>query len=64
VTSGNMALSVGRGVALAYLPPALAADGTRVAVDVRGRSLDARVTRPPFWRQGTVRAAVQAVGEG
>jgi glycine cleavage system T protein (aminomethyltransferase) len=57
-TSGNMALSLGRGVALAYLPPDLAAEGTPVAVDVRGRALDARVTRPPFWRKGTVRAAV------
>jgi len=57
-TSGNMALSVGRGVALAYLPPALAAAGTAVSVDVRGRTLDGRVTRPPFYREGTVRAAV------
>jgi aminomethyltransferase len=61
-TSGNMALSIGRGVALAYLPPALAAEGTAVAVDVRGRVLEARVARPPFWRQGTVRAAVQEAG--
>jgi glycine cleavage system T protein (aminomethyltransferase) len=63
-TSGNMALSVGRGVALAYLPPDLAAEGTAVAVDVRGRVLDARVSRPPFWRKGTVRAAVQEAGAG
>jgi aminomethyltransferase len=58
-TSGNMALSLGRGVAMAYLPPDLAAEGTAVSVDVRGRALDARVTRPPFWRKGTVRAAVR-----
>ncbi len=61
-TSGNMALSLGRGVALAYLPPNLAAnaaaEGTPVAIEVRGRALDARVTRPPFWRKGTVRDAV------
>lgn len=64
-TSGNMALSLGRGVALAYLPPDLAAnsaeEGTPVAVEVRGRALEARVTRPPFWRKGTVRAAVEQV---
>jgi len=58
-TSGNMALSLGRGVALAYLPPNLAAEGTAVTVDVRGRVLEAKVSRPPFWRKGTVRAAVR-----
>lgn len=58
VTSGNMGLSVGHGVALGYLSAALAVEGTAVGIDVRGRRLPARVTRPPFYRQGTVRREV------
>jgi aminomethyltransferase len=61
LTSGNMGLSVGTGVALGYLSAALAVDGTAVGIEVRGRRLPGKVTRPPFYREGTVR---RAVGEG
>jgi glycine cleavage system T protein (aminomethyltransferase) len=47
-TSGGLAPTLGRGVALAYLPPALARSGTEVAVDVRGRPAPAHVVDLPF----------------
>jgi glycine cleavage system T protein (aminomethyltransferase) len=47
VTSGNYSPVLDRGIALAFLPPAVAA-GTRVAVDVRGRLEPAEVVDPPF----------------
>ncbi|MBI5135830.1 MAG: glycine cleavage system aminomethyltransferase GcvT [Nitrospirae bacterium] len=58
VTSGNMGLSVGHGVGMAYLPAALTAPGTAIAIDVRGRHLPATVARPPFYRHGSVKARV------
>jgi aminomethyltransferase len=48
VTSGSYAPSVDRAVALAYVESALAAPGTDVGVDVRGRVRPARVARIPF----------------
>jgi aminomethyltransferase len=50
VTSGNFSPTLGHGIALAFLPPD-AADGDRVTVDVRERSVDAVVTKPPFVRR-------------
>jgi aminomethyltransferase len=47
VTSGNFSPILGRGVGLAFLPPSVA-DGTLVEIDVRGRMVPARVTKPPF----------------
>jgi aminomethyltransferase len=47
VTSGNFSPVLGTGIALAFLPPEIAA-GTEVWVDVRGRPLDARVVTLPF----------------
>ena len=49
VTSGNFSPTLGRGIALAFLPPHVA-DDTPVEIDVRGRALPARVVRPPFVR--------------
>lgn len=47
VTSGTFSPTLGIGVALALLAPEVA-DGDTVAVDVRGRLLEAVVTKPPF----------------
>jgi len=47
-TSGGLAPTLGRGVALAYLPPALARSGTEVAVDVRGHPAPGHVVELPF----------------
>jgi aminomethyltransferase len=47
VTSGNFSPVLERGIALAFLPPDVA-EGTAVAVDVRGRTVAATVVPTPF----------------
>jgi aminomethyltransferase len=47
VTSGTFSPTLGTGIALALLPPSIG-PGTVVAIDVRGRSVDAEVCDPPF----------------
>ena len=56
VTSGGFGPALGSPIAMAYLPVAQAADGTRVQVDVRGRLLDATVVPMPFFPKSYVRA--------
>jgi len=48
VTSGGFSPTLKRGIALGFVPPPLAADGTVLAVSVRGRAQPATVTRLPF----------------
>jgi aminomethyltransferase len=47
-TSGGLAPGLGRGVALAYLPRDLAAPGTKVALEIRGKEVPAEVVELPF----------------
>jgi aminomethyltransferase len=47
VTSGNFSPVLGHGIALAFLPPAVA-DGSATEIDVRGRRLAATVVPLPF----------------
>ncbi len=50
VTSGNFSPMLERGIALALLASeAKAAPGDRVTISQRGRTLDATVTKTPFW---------------
>ena len=49
VTSGTRSPSTGRSIGLAYLPTALAGEGTELQVDCRGRLRAARVVRTPFY---------------
>jgi aminomethyltransferase len=51
VTSGTASPTLGRGIAMAMVPPALAAEGTRLAVDVRGAASPAVVTPLPFYKR-------------
>jgi aminomethyltransferase len=48
VTSGGPSPSLGGSVGMGYVPPALAAPGTRVQVLVRGRAQPAEITPMPF----------------
>ncbi|MGQ3676108.1 glycine cleavage system aminomethyltransferase GcvT [Xanthobacter sp. TB0139] len=48
VTSGGFAPSLGGPIAMGYVPPALAAPGTRLELLVRGKPLAATVTTLPF----------------
>lgn len=47
-TSGGHSPTLGVSIAMAYLPPELAAPGTRLDVDVRGRALAVSVVKRPF----------------
>jgi aminomethyltransferase len=48
VTSGTFSPTLRQGIALAYVLPDVAAKGTELQVDVRGRRGQVTVTRPPF----------------
>ena len=48
VTSGGFGPSIGRAIALGFVPPANAAPGTMLSVSVRGRAQPAQVTETPF----------------
>lgn len=51
VTSGAPSPTLGYPVAMAYVPPEHAAEGTELAVDVRGRPEPVRVVPLPFYRR-------------
>jgi aminomethyltransferase len=51
VTSGNFSPLLKRGIGLGYVPPALAAPGTRLHIDIRGKLVAAAVVKPPFYRK-------------
>ena len=55
VTSGVASPSLGDGIALGYLPVALARPGTEIAVRIRGRVVPGRTQRPPFYTGGSIR---------
>jgi aminomethyltransferase len=55
VTSGGLSPTLPRGIALAYLPPPLAAVGTHVELEVRGRRSAAEVVALPFWKRPPAR---------
>ena len=52
VTSGNFSPMLGRGIALAFLPPVIE-PGVAVEVDVRGQAVAAEVVKPPFYKRST-----------
>lgn len=51
VASGNVSFSLGHGIAMVYVPPALAALGTAFAVEVRGTPAPAEVVELPFYKR-------------
>ncbi len=55
VTSGSLAPSLGRAVAMAYIDHDCAAPGTELAVMSRCRPLKATVTELPFYKEGSAR---------
>ena len=61
ITSGTFSPTLGKSIALARIPSAVA-DGDRVEVQVRDKRLPARVVKPPFARNG--RACGEAVKTG
>ncbi len=49
VTSGTRSPTLKISIGLAYVPPALAAEGSTLAVDIRGRAAAAKVVKTPFY---------------
>ena len=51
VTSGSPSPTLGKNIALAYVPTALSAVGSTVYVSIRGKAVEARVVPLPFYRR-------------
>ncbi|RMH41793.1 MAG: glycine cleavage system aminomethyltransferase GcvT [Deltaproteobacteria bacterium] len=51
VTSGTKGISVPGSIGLAYVPVALASPGGRIAIDCRGKRVDATVVKGPFYKR-------------
>ncbi len=61
ITSGCPSPTLCKNIALAYVPPAFAAEGTFLRVEVRSQRIKAQVVRTPFYKRAK-KAAPQAVG--
>ena len=51
MTSGTMSPTLGTAIAMAYVPPADAAPGTMLAVEIRGAPVAAEVVPLPFYKR-------------
>jgi aminomethyltransferase len=51
VTSGTHAPTLKRSIAMGYVPPAHAAAGTEIAVEIRGKAVPAAIVPLPFYRR-------------
>jgi len=61
ITSGSPSPTLGKNIALAYVPPAMAALGTPVYVEIRGNKVRASVVPTPFYKRPKKAAAPQVV---
>jgi len=52
VTSGTQTPFLKKAIGMAYVPAELAADGTDLAIDIRGRQTAARIVPMPFYKRG------------
>jgi aminomethyltransferase len=60
VTSGSPSPTLGKNIALAYVPPAMSAIGSPVYVEIRSQKAKAQVVATPFYKR-TRKASPQAV---
>ncbi|HET9995622.1 MAG TPA: glycine cleavage system aminomethyltransferase GcvT [Candidatus Acidoferrum sp.] len=51
VTSGSPSPTLGKNIALAYVPPALSSVGTPIYVEIRGQKCKAQVVPTPFYKR-------------
>ncbi|MGY6561689.1 MAG: glycine cleavage system aminomethyltransferase GcvT [Luteibaculaceae bacterium] len=51
VTSGTMSPSLGIALGLAYVPTALSEVGSKILIQVRNKTVEATVTKPPFLKK-------------
>jgi len=59
VTSGSPSPTLGKNIALAYVPPEMTAVGTTVYVEIRGQKCKAQVVPTPFYKRQKKAAAPQ-----
>ena len=52
-TSGSPGPTVGKNIGLGYVPAVMSAIGTELLVDCRGRLVEARVARTPFYKRAS-----------
>jgi glycine cleavage system T protein (aminomethyltransferase) len=62
VTSGSPSPTLGKNIALVYVPPAFSAIGTVLLVEIRGQKYKAQVVATPFYKRAKKAAAPQAAG--
>jgi aminomethyltransferase len=62
VTSGSPSPTLGKNIALAYVPPAFSAIGSVLFVEIRGQKYKAQVVATPFYKRQKKAAAPQAAG--
>ena len=55
ITSGMSSPSLGKGIAMAYVPTGSASPGTSLVVEIREKHVPATVVRPPFYKEGSIR---------
>lgn len=55
VTSGTVSPSLEKGIGLAYVATEASKPGTAIEIMIRDKAVAAEVTRPPFYKEGTVR---------
>ncbi len=51
ITSGSPSPTLGKNIALAYVPPAMSAIGTAIYVEIRGQKCKAQVVPTPFYKR-------------
>ena len=52
ITSGALSPTLGHPIAMAFVSPGVADEGTELVADVRGKDLPARIVALPFYRRG------------
>ena len=60
ITSGSPSPTLGKNIALAYVPPALSAIGTTILVEIRSNKYRAKVVPTPFYKRPKSAAASPA----
>ncbi len=55
VRSGTVSPSLGIGIGTTYLPAAVAKNGTKFEIEIRGERVPAEVVARPFWKQGSAK---------
>jgi aminomethyltransferase len=53
VCSGTMSPTLGIPIGTAYVPTALAKEGSTIEVEIRGKRVPANVVKTPFYKEGS-----------